>query len=262
MKKAAVLYGVSVGPGDPELITLKAVKRIEQAEVIAAPRVKGADSRVLEVVKKVCDLSDKSVVLLDFPMSEDNIRCRINYEKVADTLEKYLDEGKNVAFLTLGDISIYSTCSYVLQICKNDGYPVEEIPGVSAFLTAAARLGCPLVQGEESLLITNSRDPHFEDLMRQGTNIVVMKSRTTLEKLQSLLSDRQEYEIMAVSNCGMEQERIYTDTNGKSNKFTEDARRESLAEDQDCVQETVRKEIADRESWEYFTTALCCRKKQ
>ena len=212
MKDSAILFGVSVGPGDPELMTIKAVKIIEQTKVIAVPRTMGGNSRALAIVKEICDLQEKELIYMDFLMSGDQYQCRDNYERLADTLESYLEHGQNVAMITLGDISVYSTAAYILKICQSDGYPVEWIPGVSSFQAAAARIGRPLVNGEESLIITNSTDNQFEKLMQTGTNYVIMKSPLSREEVAGRLNNSDRYEISAVTECGTDREMIQRDS--------------------------------------------------
>ncbi len=211
MEESAVLYGVSVGPGDSELLTFKAVRIIEQVDVIAAPRTHGKNSRALSVISEVCDISAKEIIWIDYPMSDDIYKCRSNYENIADKIEKYLDENKLVAFVTIGDVSIYSTCSYVLQICKEDGYKVEIIPGVASFLAAAARLCKPLVSGDESLIVTNSRDDNFEQLLHLRSNKVIMKSRISMKNIKTLVDYGGYHEVTAVSDCGTDGEKVWSD---------------------------------------------------
>ena len=109
-----ILYGVGVGPGDPELMTLKAVRLIKENDIIAVP---GADVRETVAykiaVQAVPELADKELLPIYMPMTHDKAELELNHEKGAKTLEATLDTGKNVVFLTLGDPTIYSTFTYV-----------------------------------------------------------------------------------------------------------------------------------------------------
>ncbi|MDE5557562.1 MAG: precorrin-2 C(20)-methyltransferase, partial [Ruminococcus sp.] len=107
------LYGVSVGAGDPELMTLKAVRIIEKSAVIAVPRTSGK-SLALSIVEKTIDLSGKIIIYLDFPMSRDKKILSENYDKISEIICKNLYEN-DIAMLSIGDISIYSTFSYIAE---------------------------------------------------------------------------------------------------------------------------------------------------
>lgn len=104
-----MLYGVSVGPGDPELITLKAVRLIKECPVLAVPRTKGENTLALSIVKQAADIRGKEIVYTDFPMTRDKEVLDKNYDRIAGLLAEYLEKGQNVAMLNIGDISIYST---------------------------------------------------------------------------------------------------------------------------------------------------------
>ena len=112
-KNTGVLYGVSVGPGDPELITLKAVRLIKECPVLAVPRTKGENTLALSIVKQAADIRGKEIVYTDFSMTRDKEVLNKNYDRIAGLLAEYLEKGQNVAMLNIGDISIYSTFSYV-----------------------------------------------------------------------------------------------------------------------------------------------------
>ena len=119
---SGILYGVGVGPGDPELMTLKAVRLIRENEVVAVP---GADVRETVAyqiaVQAAPELADKELLPIYMPMTHDLEEQRRNHEKGAATIEGYLKEGKNVVFLTLGDPTIYSTFSYLQKRVKDHG---------------------------------------------------------------------------------------------------------------------------------------------
>jgi precorrin-2/cobalt-factor-2 C20-methyltransferase len=150
----AVLYGVGVGPGDPELMTLKACRLIRENDVIAVPGRNPRESTAYQIaVQAVPSLADKTLVPVDMPMVRDREELRRYHEAGARQLEKWLDQGKNVVFLTLGDPSIYSTFSYLSEIVTADGYPTELVSGIPSFCAAAARLNIPLTEGSESLHI-------------------------------------------------------------------------------------------------------------
>ena len=118
------LYGVSVGAGDPQLMTLKAVDILEKCRIIAVPRTMGENTMALSIVEKVVDLSSKRVIYMDFLMTNDSESLERSYAELAERLCALL-EIEDVAFLTLGDISVYSTFGYIGNRIKKEGYDAK-----------------------------------------------------------------------------------------------------------------------------------------
>ena len=135
------LYGVSVGPGDPELMTLKAVRIIREADVIALPhRDKEKCVSYKIAVQSVPEMDEKEFLMIHMPMTKDREQLKKAHEDGVNAVAEMLDRGKNIAFLTLGDVCIYSSCQYIYQPIKEMGYDTELISGVPSFCAAAARL--------------------------------------------------------------------------------------------------------------------------
>lgn len=145
------LYGVSVGPGDPENLTLKAVRVLKAADVIAAPSTGRNRQTALGIVADC--IAGKPIVDCLTPMSKDLAVVARAHDKIADDICALLDEGKDVAFITLGDAGVYSTYYYTHERVVARGYRAEVVPGVTSFCDAAARLGRPLCEGSEPLLV-------------------------------------------------------------------------------------------------------------
>jgi sirohydrochlorin cobaltochelatase len=114
-----ILYGVSVGPGDPELITVKALRTMEKCPVIAVPRTGGTKTLALDIARQAMDLSGKEILYLDHRMVRDADTLRAQYREDAAILTEYLQQGKDVALLNLGDVSVYSTYCYIAEEVKN-----------------------------------------------------------------------------------------------------------------------------------------------
>lgn len=207
---SGILYGVSVGPGDPELITVGAVKAIKECRTIAVPRTKGESSLALTIAEQAADMSAKEIVFYDFPMSRDRNEWKKSHEKAAADICGMLSEGESVAMLCLGDISVYSTFSYIAERVKQGGFSCRWIPGVTSFCAAAALCGSPLVSGNEPLIVIPASADNFDELIGQRGTKVIMKPRVISERLRSVLESRP---FFAVSDCGMPDERIYTDIN-------------------------------------------------
>ncbi len=192
------LYGVSTGPGDPELMTIKAVTIIDACPVIAVPRTAGKKHLALEIASQVCELSGKEIIFLDSPMSRDPDVCEKAHENAAGLIAKFLESGKDAAMLNIGDISVYSTFSYIAERIAALGYEYEVCPGVTSFCAAAASLKIPLVQGNEPLVLIPS-----EDCIDANKTFVLMK------RARSLVKTLEGDEIYAAESCGLENEKLY-----------------------------------------------------
>ncbi len=203
------LWGVGVGPGDPELLTLKAARVLEQADVILAPDTGKADKTALNIIRN--HLKGKTPILVSTPMTRDKDRLQKAYAQAAQDIMALLDQGKQVAFITLGDATVYSTYMYIHEIVRAHGYAVEVVPGVPSFCAAAARLNISLCQGEEPLLvIPASHDP--QKLLDVPANKVFMKAGSAILDLKKTLEQRDMLGNAAmVENCSMETERVYPD---------------------------------------------------
>lgn len=200
-------YCVGVGPGDPELMTLKAVRLIKENDVIAVPGREARDSVVYKIAaQSVPELADKELVPVDMPMIKDRDRLKEEHRKAAELLKTYLDQGKNVVYLTLGDPTVYCTFSYLQHILEAEGYPVVLISGVPSFCAAAARLNLPLTEWDETLRVVPALHQIGGSLDVEGT-YVLMKSASHMKEVKELIRSSGR-EAAAVLNCGMEGELV------------------------------------------------------
>ena len=203
-----IAYGVGVGPGDPEYMTLKAVRLIRENQVIAVPGTAAKESTAYQIaVQAVPELAEKELVPVNMPMVKDRKRIDAEHKKGAALLETYLDQGKNVVFLTLGDPTVYCTFSYLQHYLQADGYRVELVSGIPSFCAAAARLGIPLAEWDEPIHIVPAVHK-TEDKLDQDGNYVLMKSASHMKEVKALLKDNGRT-VSAVVNCGMEDEAVY-----------------------------------------------------
>lgn len=201
-------YGVGVGPGDPELMTLKAVRLIRENEVIAVPgRVPEESVAYRIAAAAVPELADKVLLPIRAPMVKDREQIDTEHRRSARLLEEYLDRGKNVVYLTLGDPTVYCTFSYLQHILEADGYAVELVSGIPSFCAAAARLGKPLTEWDEPLHVAPAVHMAEDALELPGT-CVLMKSASRMAEVKALLR-RSGRDVSAVENCGMAGETVY-----------------------------------------------------
>lgn len=206
--KKGIAYGVGVGPGDPELMTLKAVRLIRENDVIAVPGKSAEESVAYRIAAaNVPELKDKELVPIYMPMVKDRELMEQEHQKGAGMLKTYLDQGRNVVYLTLGDPTIYCTFSYLQHILEAEGYQVELVSGISSFCAAAARMNLPLVEWDEQLHIVPAVHRTQDGLEYPG-NYVLMKSASHMKEVKEMLQ-KSGRKVCAVERCSMENEKIY-----------------------------------------------------
>lgn len=205
------LYGVGVGPGDPELLTLKALRLIKENEVIAVPGKDIQASVAYQIVKGAYeDLDKKTLIPVAMPMTKDPQVLKANHDKAADQVEDYLREGKNVVFLTLGDTTVYSTYLYVHKRILERGYEAEIVSGITSFCAVAARLNMGLVEADQPLHVipaTYKAQEMDEILQLPGTK-VLMKTGKKMKQVKESIEKSGQKAVM-IENCGMPSEKIY-----------------------------------------------------
>ena len=200
-------YCVGVGPGDPELMTLKAVRLIKENDIIAVPGKEARDSVAYKIaVQAVPELAEKELVPVCMPMLKDKERLEAEHRRGAELLKKYLDQGKNVVYLTLGDPTVYCTFSYLQHVLEAEGYPVVLVSGVPSFCAAAARLNLPLTEWDETLRVVPALHRIGGSLDGEGT-YVLMKSASHMKEVKELIRSSGR-EAAAVIDCGMESEQV------------------------------------------------------
>lgn len=176
--KPGRLYGVGMGPGEPGLLTLRAKQVLETVEVVAAPKSHpDRPSLALGVAMSLVPREFPKVVELLFPMTRDPAERDLHRTRAADAIAAELREGRDVAFLTLGDPMLYSTYNYVVRKMaeRHPGLEVETVPGVSSVSWTAALTNLPLAEGDESLLMIPAWAPNLEESIAAHENVVVMK---------------------------------------------------------------------------------------
>ena len=201
------LYGVGIGPGDPELLTLKAVRLIRETKVIAVPGEKAEETVAYQITEKaVPELKEKELLALSMPMTKDRTELEENHKKAAEAVEKELDQGKDVAFLTLGDPTVYSTYLYVHKRVQEDGYEAKIVSGVTSFCAVAAELEIGLAENSQQLHVIPA-SYQIEDALKLPGTKVLMKAGRKMEQVKELLK-QMDAEVLMVENCGMEGQRI------------------------------------------------------
>jgi precorrin-2/cobalt-factor-2 C20-methyltransferase len=225
---AGTFIGIGVGPGDPELITVKAVKALKAADIICVPKSHmEKPSMALGMVKQILEEREKPAEILEmvFPMSKDELNVKKLWAENAAIVAKKAKHGKVLAFITLGDPMLYSTFLYLYQMVK-ESHPevaLEMIPGVTSVTAAAATAKLPLALKEEVVsIIPSDLDPLIiEETARSADNIVFMKCAYRIKELVPILAKAGftgEATIALIKRCTLPEEKILigklSDVNG------------------------------------------------
>jgi len=201
----AKLYGIGVGPGDKELLTLKAVRVIGQCDVVVVPSaMEGGKSIALETAEEFIK-EDTEVIIKQFPMGGEEQENKI-YEAFKSIAEK-LEQGKNVAFLTIGDPFVYSTYIYLLKYIEEQGYETETVPGITSFCACASIAKKPLVIGDEPLLVLPASKV---DSIKDEKFVVIMKVYKLEEKVITFLEEKG-FEYVYIKRAGREGQEVIED---------------------------------------------------
>ena len=204
--KTGVFYAVGVGPGDPELLTCKAVRVLTACPVIAAPQTDSGQMLALDIVRPVVTLDGHRMLPLCLPMTRNRGQMDRAYADAAEQIAAFLDKGEDVAMVNLGDVSLYATSAPITALLQKQGYHTEMVPGVPSFCAAAARLGQPLVQGEQPLLVLPANSPETARMLSLPGTKVLMKPSRNLSSLKAALAGQS---AAMVERCGLEGERVY-----------------------------------------------------
>ena len=211
MKKGK-FYGIGVGVGDPENITVKATKKLHEVDVIVLPEAKsGEGSTAFNIVREYLKPGVEQM-FLEFPMIKDVEARKVFRKNNADVISAELEKGKNVAFLTIGDPMTYSTYTYVLEHIADD-VEVETIAGITSFNSIAARLNVPLMIGDEDLKVVSvNRKTDIYKEIENNDNLVLMKISRNFEKIKKAIIETGNKEnAVIVSDCGKDNEVVYWD---------------------------------------------------
>lgn len=203
------LWGIGVGPGDPELLTLKAVRLLREVDVVASLANEGSD-RIARAIAAPHLPGTSHELVFTAPMRADRATVERFYDELAEKLAAQLDAGLDVGFVCLGDPLFYG--SFVHLLARLGGrYPCGIVPGITAMAAAAAAIGTPLATGSESVAVLPGTLPDAE-LMRRldGAEVaVILKLGQQLPRLRRLL-ERQGLLgcTWIASELGTERERV------------------------------------------------------
>jgi len=215
------LYGISVGPGDPELISLKGLRLLKAAPVVAFPAgIQGKLGVAQQIVSQW--LSPEQLQLpLHFPYVQERVTLEQAWQQAAEQVWYYLRQG-DVAFVSEGDVSFYSTFTYLAQTLQQH-HPeaqVQTIPGICSPLAAAAALDLPLTTGSDRLAILPAlyTVDELESVLAWADVVVLLKVSSVYEQVWSVLK---EHHLLAhsyvVERATLPQQVIYQDLRDRPN---------------------------------------------
>ena len=213
-----ILYGIGVGPGDPDFITLKAVKILSTVDIVfAASSAKNSHSQAVEIVKPHLKAS-VPIQMIPFPMTRSRQTMETAWQDNAGIMIKVLEQGKNIAFITLGDCMTYSTYGYVLKQIHKLAPHIEicSIPGITSYQAAAARINTPLVEGEQSLVLVSgvTGGGKFREISDHADNVVFLKAYKNAGDIAKALDEAgMADKSVGIVKCGLEGEQIIRNIN-------------------------------------------------
>lgn len=184
------LYGISVGTGDPDLITIKSLNILKQTEIIAFPQgIRGKKGFAETIISQWVE--GKTLLPLDFPYVHDETVLMTAWKTSAERIWEYLQQGKDVVFACEGDIHFYSTFTYLAEVFKKN-YPqvnLITIPGVCSPLATASVLGIPLTVKDQKLVILPAlyHAQELQSILQWSDVIVLMKFRLVYESIWTVL---------------------------------------------------------------------------
>jgi precorrin-2/cobalt-factor-2 C20-methyltransferase len=199
MKK---LYGIGIGPGDMELITLKAYNLIKSCDYVFIPESKG-DSLAGKITSEY--IKDKKVIELSFPMGEDN---QERYVQAAHIINETLKDDEVGTFLTLGDPMTYSTYAYLMNELIILNVVTETIPGITSYNAAAALLGLPITLKDESFYLVDGNID--EEILKRIDSICILKVSKNKQEIIDKL-ERHGFDYTYVKRCTQENQAVIYD---------------------------------------------------
>ena len=208
---SGILYGVGVGPGDPELLTLKALRILRESDVIAIPAESKEACVAFQIALRACpELEGKALLPVPMPMTKDPAALERSHEAAAIAIAEQLEQGRQVAFVTLGDPTVYSTYLYVHRKIVERGFETAIVSGIPSFCAAAARLNQGLAEQAQPLHILpgtyhSGNGDAITDL--RGTKVLMKTGKNMAHVRRSILESGQEAHL--VENCGMPGEAVY-----------------------------------------------------
>lgn len=189
-KTLGTVYGIGIGPGDPELITVKGLRLLQEVDCVFAPMASiKSQSFAADIIRE--QVPKEKITTVVFPMTKDEAVLQASWRDAASQMYEVIATGKNVAFITIGDPGVYSTYSYLVRHLRelDPAVSIETVPGVSIVTTTAAAFSQPLVEGNERYAVMPLPE-NLDELKTYAAlfdTVVLMKINTRLAALIAFL---------------------------------------------------------------------------
>jgi len=206
---------VSLGPGDPELITIKALKALRQADVIFYPETVSKEgtksSRALDILFCL-EIQPSKLRPFNVPMSKDRSLAVDSYNNVSDEVETAYKNGLKTVVVTEGDAGFYSSIHYIYDNLKKRSIPVEQIAGIPAFIACGALAGIHIVKKHEKLIVIPGSITGKElfSYMKSEETFIIMKLSKCEEVIKSFIQEQPQHKYHYFENVGINGKEYYT----------------------------------------------------
>lgn len=202
---------VSLGPGEPELITLKGLKALQNADCIFCPETHATNGRTFSRaadILRALDIPDTLLSRFTLPMSKNRTQALAAYDKVYAASAQLYKENKKVCIVAEGDAGLYSSIHYIFDKLQADGIPVQHIAGIPAFIAAGACAGLHIASQEERLTVVPGiiTVEEIEKYMQEKTTIVIMKLSQCADEVHRCIHLHPEYAYHYFENVGTKNE--------------------------------------------------------
>lgn len=209
------LYGISAGPGDPELITVKGLRILQNSPVIAFPAGRGDRSGIAQTIVQPWLQPHQHQLPLYFSFAQDQATLTAAWTAAAQETLIWLRQGQDVAFISEGDVNFYSTFSYLAQEVRKleSSIQITAIPGVCSPLAAAAAQGQPLTLWQQRLTVlpTIHQLDQLEESLARSEVVVLMKVSSVYQSVWTVLQQRGILDrSYIIEHCSGPKQKIYT----------------------------------------------------
>lgn len=213
---SGILYGIGIGPGDPSMLTQKAIEVIKNCKTIALPSSNKENCIAYKILKKaIPQIELKDFLFLDFPMTKDKSILENFHKNAAEKIATVLQTEQNIAFISIGDITIYSTFIYIQKKIEEKKIQTKLINGIPSFCAVSAKLGISLSEKNEQIHIIPGSYDLSDSFSLEGT-LIYMKAGNKLFELKNFLLKKQlthNFDFYAISNCDLENEQLFHSIN-------------------------------------------------
>lgn len=205
---------ISLGPGDPELITLRAFRALNDAEIVFCPATKSGDkivSRANDILRQL-GIDEQKICLFFVPMSKDRSQADEVYRDVAAEIAEYSNQGIKVAFVAEGDAGFYSSVHYVSEYLAQKNVAVRHLAGVPAFIACGALAGIHVVKQNERLKVFPSEvmPDEIARTLAENSTAVLMKLSQQEEAIKQAIETLPDAQFHYFENVGVEEKEFYT----------------------------------------------------